>query len=373
MKVLHVYKTSICQSFGGVEKFIDTLCSEGQSFGVSNSVLTLDSSPSNDSILINGYSIHQSRQNLYLASTGFSTSAFRDFKNLSKDSDLIHYHFPNPFADLLHLSTRPNKPTVLTYHSDIVRQKLLFQIYRPIQKKFLSSVDQIVSTSPNYLATSKILRQFENKVSVIPIGIDHLAYESPSIERLGFWKKIIPQPYFIFVGALRYYKGLEVVIKAIRYTNIQLVIVGAGEFEKSLKMQASKLQLRNVHFLGMVNDRDKLALLHLSYGFVFPSYMRSEAFGVSLLEAAAVGRPLISCEIGTGTSFVNVDNETGIVVSPGSSEDLRLAMEFLLNNPHRASKMGDNAKKRSLSLFTAHQQAQAYFKVYSELLGRGSL
>ena len=373
MNVLHVYKTSVYQSFGGVETFIDTLCSKGHSFGVLNSVLTLDSSPNSDPILINGYSIHQSKQNFYLASTGFSASAFRDFQELAKESDIIHYHFPNPFADLLHLITRPNKPSVVTYHSDIIRQKLLLQFYLPIQRKFLSSVDRIIATSPNYLSSSQTLKEFENKVSVIPIGIDHLAYESPSLDRLKFWRKKIPQPYFIFIGAMRYYKGLEILLNAVRDTNIHIVIVGTGEFEKSLKIQASELQLRNVDFLGIVNDQDKLALLYLSHGFVFPSHMRSEAFGVSLLEAAAVGRPLISCEIGTGTSFVNINNETGIVISPGSPEELRRAMKFLLNNPRTASKMGNNAKERSLNLFTAHQQAQAYFKVYSELLGRRGL
>ena len=89
---------------------------------------------------------------------------------------------------------------------------------------------------------------------------------------------------------------------------------------------------------------DKIALLHLCYGFIFPSHLRSEAFGISLLEAATVGRPMISCEIGTGTTFVNAANETGLVINPGSPLALREAMQYLLDNPAIAAKMGKMQK-----------------------------
>ena len=126
--------------------------------------------------------------------------------------------------------------------------------------------------------------------------------------------------------------------------------------------------MKNVDFLGFVNDEDKIALLHLCYGFIFPSHLRSEAFGISLLEAAMVGKPMISCEIGTGTTFVNSTNETGLVINPGSPSELREAMQFLLDNPKVAATMGKNAKKRSLELFTADQQAKSYYDLYQQLL-----
>ena len=368
MKVLHVYKTSICQSFGGVEKFIDTLCSAGQSLGVVNSVLTLDPSPNNGPILLNGYSIHQSRQNLYLASTGFSVSAFSKFKRLSNDADIIHYHFPNPFADMLHVACRPKKPSIVTYHSDIIKQKHLLHIYRPLKQRFLNSVDHIVSTSPNYFVTSKILQQHADKVSVIPIGIDPKAYKKIDSERLDFWRSRLSKPFFLFVGAMRYYKGLHIALEAIAGTEIQIAIAGINGIEKDLKAHAAALKLKNVDFLGLVNDEDKIALLNLCYGFIFPSHLRSEAFGISLLEAAMVGKPMISCEIGTGTTFVNSANETGLVINPGSPRELREAMQFLLDNPKVAANMGKNAKKRSLKLFTVDQQAKSYYDLYEQLL-----
>lgn len=124
----------------------------------------------------------------------------------------------------------------------------------------------------------------------------------------------------------------------------------------------------DVDFLGFVKDEDKLALLRLCYGFIFPYHLRSEAFGISLLEAAVHGKPMISCEIGTGTTFVNSANETGLVINPGSPKELREAMQFLLDNPEVATTMGKNAKKRSLELFHANQQAKSYYDLYQQLL-----
>lgn len=146
------------------------------------------------------------------------------------------------------------------------------------------------------------------------------------------------------------------------------MIAGIKGNEKELKVQAEALQLKNVNFVGLVSDEDKLALLYLCYGFFFPSHLRSEAFGISLLEAAVVGKPMISCEIGTGTTFVNFKNETGLVINPGSPSELSDAMQFLLDNPKVAATMGKNARKRALKLFTADQQAKSYFDLYQQLV-----
>ena len=368
INILHVYKTSMPASYGGVESFIDTLCKADSKLGIKNTVLTLHAKPKKQPIEMDGYVVHQTKQDMFVASTGFSISAFSKFKQLSNDADIIHYHFPNPFADMLHLVCRPKKPSIITYHSDIIKQKHLLHIYRPLRKCFLNFVDQIIVTSPNYFVSSDILQQYTNKISVIPIGIDPKTYETVDSERLDFWRSRLSTPFFLFVGVMRYYKGLHIALEAIAGTGIQIAIAGINGIEKDLKAQAAALQLKNVDFLGCANDEDKLALLHLCYGFIFPSYLRSEAFGISLLEAAMVGKPMISCEIGTGTTFVNSANETGLVINPGSPCELREAMQFLLDNPKVAATMGKNAKKRSLELFTADQQAKSYFDLYQKLL-----
>ena len=367
LHVLHVFKTSMPSSYGGVESFIDTLCKTDFRLGVKNTVLTLHPKPQKQPIEMDGYRVHQAKQDFFLASTGFSLSAFNKFKLLSNEANIIHYHFPNPFADMLHVAFRPKKPSVVTYHSDIIRQKYLFPFYRPLKKRFLSSVDHIVATSPNYLATSKTLQQYANKISVIPIGVDPKNFENINSERLDYWRRRLSKPFFLFVGAMRYYKGLHIALEAIAETDIQVVIVGINGIENKLKSKAAKLQLKTVNFLGCVSNEDKLALLNLCHGYIFPSNLRSEAFGISLLEAAMSGKPMISCEIGTGTTFVNLANETGLVINPGSPGELREAMQFLLDNPEISAAMGKRAKKRSLELFTADQQAKSYFDLYQKL------
>ena len=369
MNILHVYKTSMPDSVGGVESFIDTLCKKTAQLGVQNAVLSLSGNPDPNPIHLDGYTVHQAKQNLFVASTGFSLSAFDKFRILANKADIIHYHFPNPFADMLHLACSPKKPSIVTYHSDIIKQKYLLHVYRPLRHRFLNSVDHIVATSPNYFATSDVLQKYAGKVSVIPIGIDHRLYEATDPEHLKYWRRRFPDPFFLFVGAMRYYKGLHIVLEAIAGTKIRVAIAGTKGIEKELKAQAASLQLSNIDFLGFVNDEDKIALIHLCYGFIFPSHLRSEAFGIALLEAATVGKPMISCEIGTGTTFVNVANVTGLVVNPASPRELRGAMRYLLDHPDIANQMGENARKRSSELFTADRQAKSYHELYQRLLG----
>ena len=368
LNVLHVYKRSLPDSTGGIEKCIDTLCGNSTAIGINSIVLALSKHPSATPIEMHGYTVHQVKEHIFLASTGFSFTAFNVFRKLANKADIIHYHFPNPFADIMHLGCSIKKPSIVTYHSDIIKQRLALHIYQPLMHLFLNSVDCIVATSPNYLATSRILQIFSHKVSVIPIGIDINTYPPCTNERLTYWHQRLSQPFFLFVGAMRYYKGLHIAIDAVAGTNIQFAIAGINGIEKELKAHADSLNARNVHFLGFVSDDDKVALLELCAGFVFPSHLRSEAFGIALLEAAAFGKPMISCEIGTGTTFVNKSEETGLVVNPGSPIELRKAMQYLLDNPAIAATMGANAKKRAAELFMAGEQAQSYFDLYKRIL-----
>jgi len=173
--------------------------------------------------------------------------------------------------------------------------------------------------------------------------------------------------FFLFVGALRYYKGLHVLLEAASGTNYPIVILGAGPKEEELKEKSIQLGLNNIYFVGKLPDEDKVALLKLCYGLVFPSHLRSEAFGVSLLEGAMYGKAMISCEIGTGTTFINIANETGLVIPPDDPEALRNAMRYMWENPKRVSEMGSKAEARYWELFTASGMVEEYVKIYEEL------
>jgi rhamnosyl/mannosyltransferase len=172
---------------------------------------------------------------------------------------------------------------------------------------------------------------------------------------------------------MRYYKGLHILLDAMQGLNYPVVIVGAGPLEAELHAQAKALGLQNLHFLGRLGDEDKVALLELSYAVVFPSHLRSEAFGISLLEGAMYGKPMISSEIGTGTSYINIHNETGLVVPPSNPQAFREAMRTLWENPTRAAEMGAKAEARYRQLFTADEMGRKWTALYEELLEEKSL
>ena len=174
--------------------------------------------------------------------------------------------------------------------------------------------------------------------------------------------------FFLFVGVLRYYKGLHILLEAIASTNLSVVIVGAGPIEQELHAHALRLNLSNAIFLGAIPEEEKVALLSLCSAVIFPSYLRSEAFGISLLEGAIFAKPMISSEIGTGTSFINIDRETGLVVPPSDPDALRRAMTYLVEHPEEAERMGKNARLRYEELFTADIMVSKYLDLYEEML-----
>jgi len=370
MRVLHFYKAYFPESLGGIEQTIFQMARATANKGAEIEVLSLTKGKIARTIRVDNHQVHRAQQNFQIKSTAFSFSVFSLFSRLAKKADIIHYHYPWPFMDIVHFVTRAKKPTVVTYHSDIIRQKRLLKIYRPLKNLFLKSADRIVATSPNYFETSKVLNRYREKTRVIPLGLDKSSYPPPSADILNKWQSEFGSRFFLFVGTFRYYKGLHILLEAIRDTALPVVIVGSGPIEKELKTHAEKVGLQNVHFLGALPEEDKTALLQLCYAVVFPSHLRAEAFGLSLLEAAMFGKPMISSEIGTGTSYINIHNKTGLVVPPGDPEKFRAAMQSLWNDPELAGEMGRRAEERYWKLFTAERMALSYMDLYHELLRR---
>ncbi|MFC5551803.1 glycosyltransferase family 4 protein [Massilia aerilata] len=370
MRILHFYKTYYPDSVGGIEQVIRQMCVGTGRLGVTNQVLSLSRKPDLQPFEFEGHMVHRVPQNFELASNAVSVQAISALARMARDADVVHYHFPWPFMDLAHFMARVNKPSVVTYHSDIVRQKALLRFYQPLQHRFLQSVDAIVATSPNYLGSSTVLDRYRDKTRVITFGLDKTSYPEPDQARLEQWRQKVGPKFFLFVGVLRYYKGLHILLDAVAGTDYPVVIVGAGPIEQELKAHAERLGLKNVLFVGKVDELDKVALLKLCYAVAFPSHLRSEAFGISLLEGAMFGKPMISSEIGTGTTYINIDRQTGLVVPPSDHEALREAMRTLWDNPAMAREMGRRAEARYWQLFTAEQMADGYAGLYQELVAR---
>lgn len=368
MRILHVFKTYLPATIGGAEQMIYQLCRAGRAHGIEADVFSLSAHPYQGPRQFDEHQSYEARLDLEIEATGFSWSAIAQFRQLAKQYDIIHYHFPWPFGDLLHFLAMHGKPTVLTYHSDIVRQKYLLQLYRPLMWAFLHSMKRIVVTSPQYLASSEPLRPYQKKTSIIPIGLNRDYYPPLDPARTAHWRGQLPPRFFLFVGVLRYYKGLESLLQALQDTPYPLVVVGSGPMEQEWHALAKQRNLINVHFVGSVEDADKIALLSLCEALVFPSHLRAEAFGISLLEAAMMGKPMISCDIGTGTSYVNINHETGLVVPPNDPPALKEALATLWNNPALARTYGTAAQARFQQLFTADSMARQYRQIYQGLL-----
>ena len=372
MRVLHFYKTSFPDSVGGIEQAIRQMCVGAARLGIASQVLSLSRGGRPATSEHDGHAVHRVPLDFELASNAVSLRAIGALARLARDADVVHYHFPWPFMDLAHFLARTGKPSVLTYHSDIVRQRVLLRLYRPLMHRFLGSVDAIVATSPNYLATSKVLDRYRDKTRVIALGLDRGAYPEPAPERLARWRARVGSKFFLFVGVLRYYKGLHILLEAAAGTAWPVVIVGAGPIEQELKARARRLGLDNVLFAGTLDELDKLALLRLCHAVVFPSHLRSEAFGISLLEGGMFGKPMISSEIGTGTTWVNVHGESGLVVPPSDPQALRAAMGALWDDPAMARAMGQRAEARYWKLFTAARMADGYAALYRELAAKAA-
>lgn len=286
---------------------------------------------------------------------------------------MLHFHFPWPFADLLNLLPAARKPKILTYHSDIVRQKFLSMLYSPLMRATMQSMDAVVATSPNYAQTSAPIQRYvpKDKLKIIPLGIADVAQARPDstsqiISRLG----LSQSPYVLALGVLRYYKGLHTLISAARKIQGKVVIAGSGPESEKLKAQAAALNADNVIFAGRVDEQEKHDLLRQCSSLVLPSHLRSEAFGMVLLEAAMYGRPLVCCDIGSGMSYVNQNGVTGVLVPPESPGRLADAINQLLYNPALALQMGQKARERFLALFSGEPLGQKYQALYSDILNK---
>lgn len=372
MKVLHVYRTYFPDPPGGLQEAIRQICISTQAYGVENTVFTLSPKPSPRVVDRPEAKVVRCRSWAAPASCDLgSLDAVQTFRQLAAEADVIHYLFPWPYADVLRLFA-PKKPSVLTYISDIVRQRWLGTIYNPLMWHTLRSMDAIVSNAPAYAAGSPVLSDpsLEARVRQIPLGIDESSYDvAPEDAVFGKLGINTTEPFVLFVGVLRYYKGLHVLLNACRHVSARVVVAGTGPEASKLKNQASELGLKNVVFAGQVTDGEKIALLKACSCLVLPSHLRSEAFGMVLVEASMVGKPMVTCEIGTGTSFVNLHGETGFVVPPESPGELARAMNTLVEDSALNKRMGQAARKRYEQFFSGPALGHAYVQLYRQVLG----
>jgi O-antigen biosynthesis rhamnosyltransferase len=364
LRVLHIYKSWTPDTYGGVEQIITTLCAGGWAYGIEGRVAYLAPGHHVAAVRHQGIAAYRFPMQWEIASTGLSLPFLLGYRRLAAWADLLHFHFPWPFADFVHRLSGVSTPFLVTYHLDITRQRALEKLYAPLRGWLLRRADRVIATSDNYVQSSPVLRTFRHKTMVIPLGIEDAGRGTAHPTRMAYWRHRLGKGFVMFVGVLRYYKGLHVLLEAARAIQAPIVIVGSGPCERALKRQARTLKLRQVTFVGEVDPLDKDALFRLSGLFVFPSHARSEAFGLALLEASMYGKPSVSCELGTGSSFVNLHEKTGLVVAPGNAHELSTAVNRLLADRQERERFGTNARNRYLQHFTADSMVSRYASEY---------
>lgn len=280
-------------------------------------------------------------------------------------ADILHFHLPNPWAVLVYWLVRPAGKVVVTWHSDIVKQKKMLWFYRPLERWFLSRVDAILVTSPNMIRYSLQLKGFESRCHVVPLGIDGGKYaELPDISLAPLKRKQL-----LFVGRLVYYKGVRYLIEAMTQIDADLLIIGEGVlFEELTALIASRQLEGKVKIIPPVTEEQLFHYFMTCDLFVLPSVATSEAFGIVQLEAMACGKAVVSTNLPTGVPFVNEHGKTGLVVEPAHVGGLVGAINTLLQDDALREQMGMYARARVLGGFTNDRVAAKVNGIYQQLL-----
>lgn len=369
LRILQIYKDFDPPVKGGIEGHLNLLTRGFRQRGIDASVLVSNTTLFQKTESINGIPVFKVPQLTRLSSAPINPTLFWWFRKLANQYDIFHFHLPNPTAVVSYLLTGLKKKIVVTYHSDIVRQHQLAKLYAPFSNHFLDKADVIIATSPKYIQSSKVLNRYKGKCRVVPLGIDTARFNGNSGFALPTEKtrRKSDSPVILFVGKFRYYKGLEILIEAMKKIDGHLLIVGTGKPERKLKAQTSTAALRGkVTFLGEVSDEEVVVHLKSCDVLVLPSTLRSEAFGIVQLEAMACKKPVISTELETGTSYVNVHGETGLVVPPNDAAALARAIQNLLSDPGLGKEYGEAGARRVARLFSADKMVDSIIALYRE-------
>lgn len=284
------------------------------------------------------------------------------------ESDLVHFHFPYPFGETAWLFAGRKLPYVVTYHSDIVRQKVLLRFYRPFMNKFFQGAKRILATSRPLAEFSPVLSHYADKVKIVPLGINPERFTlTPGISA-DKAKIRGSRPMILFVGRLVYYKGVDVLIRAMKDIEARLIIIGQGPLENNLRRLAVDFQLEDkIIFLTNVSDELLPGYFHACDFLVLPSVASSEAFGIVQLEAFACAKPVISTSLPTGVPYVNIHGVSGLIVPPSDVQALSAAIKHLLNNGEERERMGKAARERFNREFTSRVMGERVLKIYKDI------
>ncbi len=361
MNVLHVFKDVFPPTYGGVEQHIWEVA-RSLAPGIRSTVLTSSRSRRRVVQEVEGVRIVRVPEHGRLFSTPLTPSWFSELRSL--EDALLHVHAPNPLGELAAVNDAHRRPVVASYHADVVRNPRVARAHERIQARLLCRADRIVVGSRVLAETTPALFPHLARVVVIPYGVDPDDWpaDPDQVEKL---RGRYGQPIVLLVGRLVHYKGVDVLIEAMRAVAASLVVVGDGPLRGALERTASEQRLgRRVYFVGNVTNEERSAYYQAASVFVLPAVSRAESFGIAMLEAMSHGTAVVSTELGTGTSWVNVTGETGLVVPPKDPTALAEAITRVLTDDDLRMRFGRAAARRAREHFSKRTMLDQLAGVY---------
>ncbi len=367
MQILHVYK-DYAPVVGGIENHLRLVAEAQAAAGDDVIVLVTNRGLRTTEEHIAGVHVLKAGRLITVASTPLSAAL--PFELSEMRPDIAHVHMPYPVGEMSQYLFGHARATVVSYHSDVVRQKRLLQIYQPLMLRALARADRIIVGSPNLLASSPVLNDMVDRCRVVPYGIDGRRFASPDAGQVAAVRARHSRggPLLLFVGVLRYYKGLDYMLRAMPEVPGRLLVVGDGPMGAAWRALARELGLQDrVVFCGRVPDADLPSYYGAADLFVLPASERSESYGLVQLEAMHAGLPVVCTELGTGTSFVNRHGDTGLVVPPRDAAGLAKAIRIVLRDDALRQTFARHARARAAE-FTPEQMLAGIRAVYGEAL-----
>lgn len=353
---------------GGIENTCYHLCSRLAPH-VELTVLVSHTKPWTVEETVNGVRVVRLARWGEVASAPISPGLFGRLRGA--EADILHMHVPNPVAEVSYLAARPRGRLVVMYHSDIIRQRRLYQLYRPINDAFLERADVIISHAPQNVDYSPVISRFKDRARIIPTGVEPEEFRlTPERrERVESLRERFGPRTVFFIGRHVYYKGIEYLIRAMEHVDAHLIVGSEGPLRRKLEALTQTLGLaRRVTFVGRIPHEDLPCYYHASDVFCLPSVARSEGFGLVQLEAMVCGVPVVSTRLTTGVVYVNLDGMTGLTVPPEDSAALAEALNRLFSNETLRRRLGEQARERVLREFTHDIIARQTLDLYAELL-----
>jgi rhamnosyl/mannosyltransferase len=350
MKIVHVFKDFYPPLFAGITGYIadisDAMAKRGHEVEVHVAGVRLsrrDRTPS-------GVIVHRHREIVRALSMPIAPGLVAEVRRVR--ADILHVHLPNPIGEL-GAALNTHTPYVCSFHAQLGRQRALEPVYGALRTRLLDRSRRIF-VSGKTMATVRELERHRSKVQVLPYGVSPRLVGRARSRLGGAAGRPSDRPlHLLFVGRLVYYKGVDVLLKAISLVpEANLCIIGDGADRPRLEALSIHLGVASrTQFGGTIRDPELVKTFMDADVFVLPSVSRAEAFGLAMIEAMSNGIPAISTSLGTGTDWVNLDGVTGIVVQPGDPKALAGAIE-VLKDPNLRARLGAGAFERAEKMFS---------------------